>query len=69
MIEDRTTHWHSLLTGAQRRSHAVNSPQAIAHRPHTAPSCPMWIAHRPLPVACGPLPVAPIILACGWWLK
>jgi hypothetical protein len=40
-----------------------------AHRPQTAQSCPVWHAHHPLPVASGPLQVAPITLHCGYWLK
>jgi hypothetical protein len=39
------------------------------HRPRTAPSCSVWYAHHPLPVASGPLQVAPITLHCGYWLK
>jgi hypothetical protein len=53
---DRMTLWHALT-------------HICAHRPQTAPSCPVWHAHHPLPVTCGPLQIAPITLHCGYWLK
>jgi hypothetical protein len=43
---DQMTLWHALT-------------HIGAHRPRTAPSCPVWIAHHPLPVASAPLQVAP----------
>jgi hypothetical protein len=53
---DRMTLWHALT-------------HIGARRPQTAPTCPAWIGHHPLPVASGPLLVAPITLHCGYWLN
>ena len=53
---DRMTFWRTLT-------------HIGAHRPQTAPSCPVWHAHHPLPVICGPLQIAPITLHNGYWLK
>jgi hypothetical protein len=56
VADDRMTFWHALT-------------HIVSHRPQTAPSCPVWIAHHPLPLACGPLQVAPVTLHCGYWLN
>src|SRR5260370_24556937 len=53
---DRMTLWHALT-------------QTAAHRPPTAPSCPVSHGHHPLPVTCRPLPIAPITLHSCYWLK
>jgi hypothetical protein len=53
---DRMNLWHALT-------------HMGAHRPHIAPTCPAWTAHHPLPLASGPLQVAPITLHCGYWLS